>query len=224
MKQILKKFRMSAILLLAVLALITISVFTPFLSMLAFPLAFALGKNRDSMNVKGGGLLKSAVIASGGILATMDDLGYLAGTDLVIDAKEVEFDDERGFKINVLSGGEEWRIKSTLMQTSIDEYNLIKNGINEYRHFYYQVKLANGRYQEIYIPLGKIVSNVSLSFKPGEKRNLPIEIIALMPKGAVSVTPSGLNVAADSYGTVLEGASAVGQVTTSSGTIYSAAV
>jgi hypothetical protein len=183
-------------------------------------------RNRSRFSVKGGGLLKSAVVASGGALTTMDDLGYLESTDFTVDRKMIEYTDESGSLVNVVSGGEDWRIKTVLMQVGIDEINLILSQGAAYRHFYYCAYLDMlAKYQEIYIPLGRIISPLNLSFKAGEKRNIPIEIVALMPKGAVTVTPAGLNVPAGAYGVIVETATtALGQVTTSTGTIYTAAV
>lgn len=86
------------------------------------------------------------------------------------------------------------------------------------------VKLSNGRFQELYIPLAKITNAVELKFKSPDKRLVKVTIQALMPKGAVTVTPSGLNVPADAYGVLVENAAALGSVTTSTGTIYTAAV
>jgi hypothetical protein len=184
----------------------------------------SLIKDRARFNNRGGGLLKSKVIASGGAFTSLDDLGYLDESGLGIDPKIVQWDDERGFVINALPGGEEWRLTTTLMQSGADEIALARSSPSEYRHWYYQAKLANGSYQEIYIPLGKIVSKLDLGFKK-DKRLIKLEILALMPKGIVTVTPAGLSVPADAYGVIVETAVApLGEVTTPSGTIYTAAV
>lgn len=181
-------------------------------------------KSRDRFNVKGGGLLKSAVIASGGALVTMDDLGYLDESGIMIDPGMVQWDDERGFVINSIPGVETWKFTANLMQSSIDEINLVKNGWNWYRHFYYYVKLANGLFQEMYIPLAKIINSLDLKYKAPDKRLVKVEILALMPKGVVTVVPAELSVPADAYGIIIENAAAKGEVTTATGTIYTAAV
>jgi len=185
----------------------------------------SLIKNRDRFNNKGGGLFKSKVVASAGSFTSLDDLGYLEESGLGIDPKMVQWDDERGFVINALPGGEEWRFTTSLMQSGADEIALARSSPTEYRHWYYQVKLSNGSYQEIYIPLGKIVSKLDLGFKKGDKRLIKLEILALMPKGVVTVTPAGLSVPADAYGIIVETAVApLGEVTTTTGTIYTTAV
>lgn len=188
-----------------------------------FALGMALGKSRDKFNTKGGGFLKSYILETGGVVQTMTDVGYLGETNWNVDPKMITFDDERGYIINALPSGEEWRIKSTLMQTSKDEYDLIRNGWNEYRHFYYKMELENGNIQEIYIPLGKIIVPIDVKFKAGEKRNIPIEILALMGKhtGTVTVAPTAFNVPEGAYGVMTENATAHGEVTTANGTLYS---
>lgn len=195
------------------------------LSFGALPIiGLALQKDRNRFSNKGGGLLKLKEIASGGSFTSMDDIGYLGESGLNIDPKMLEIVDERGFMINSITSGEEWRFKTTILQVSIDEINLLKQAQNKYYHLYYKsAALPNGNIQEIYIPLVKIVNVLELSFK-NDKRNIQVEFLALMPKAALTVTPSGLSVAADSYGTILEGSSAVGEVTTSSGTIYTTIV
>ena len=187
-------------------------------------IGMALQKDRNRFSNKGGGLLKIKEIASGGSFTSMDDLGYLAESGLNIDPKMVELVDERGFMINSITSGEEWRFKATIMQVSIDEINLLKQAQNKYYHLYYKsATLPNGNVQEIYIPLVKIVNVLELPFK-NDKRQLQVEFLALMPKAALTVVPAGLSVVADSYGTILEGASPVGEVTTNSGTIYTTIV
>jgi hypothetical protein len=182
----------------------------------------ALQKDRERFAVKGGGIAKVKEVASGGTFTTMDFIGYAEETDIMIDQDMVEFKDERGFLINLVSSGETWKVTIQLLQVGIDEINLLKTAANKYFHFYYQAQLRNGNYQEVYIPFCKIMPKVPLNFKPG-KRSIPVEIVALMPKGAVNVTPSDYNVPADAYGVIIENAAAKGEVTTSTGTIYTAA-
>lgn len=186
--------------------------------------ALALARDRTRINVKGGGLLKTEVIASGGSAVTMLDLGYLDESGLTIERNMTEFRDDKGNVINVISGGEDWKFDIVLQQSSIDEINLVKNSADEFRHFYYQNKLANGRFQEIYIPLAKIINALELKFKAPDKRLIKVTIQALMPKGAVTVTPAAFNVPADAYGVIIESATAQGEITTATGTIYTAAV
>jgi len=183
-----------------------------------------LQKSRDSFNVKGGGLLKTAVLASGGSFAVMDDVGYLDQTDIKFDPGMVQWEDERGFVINALPGTENWTLTTNLMQSSINEISLIQGGWSAYRHFYYYVKLANGNFQEMYLPLCKIISPLEVQYKAPNKRILKLEIQVLMPKGLVTVTPAGLSVPDSTYGVIVENSAALGQVTTTSGTIYTAAV
>jgi hypothetical protein len=153
-------------------------------------------------------------------------VGYIQETDLIIDRKMTEYVHEDGTIVNVISAGEDWRLKPVLYQVGIDEINLILAQGSAYRHFYYKAYMPGiDKFQEIYIPLARILSPLNLKFKAGERRNIPLEIVALMPKGAVSVTPAGLSVPADAYGVIVETATtALGQVTTATGIIYTAAV
>lgn len=194
-------------------------------TMLGIPfVAMALGRDRERFAVKGGGLMKSAILASGGVLNTMSDLGWIMESQLVIDKNVIVIKDERGFVVNAIEGGEDWKFDVTLGQVSLDEINLILNGPIVYRHFYYCSQLASGIYQEVYIPLAKITNPVELPFKAGEQRKLKCTIQALIPKGAVTVTPAGFNVPVDCYGIIVENAVKLGEVTTTSGTIFTAAV
>jgi hypothetical protein len=184
----------------------------------------SLQLDRERLNVKGGGYLSTNVLASGGVLTTLDRVGYLDETGFKEDKAMVEWRDERGFIVNAIPGEETLELNPVLQQTSIDEYNLIRNAWNEYRQWYYQVKLANGRYQEIFIPLAKIVSPIDVKFKAPDKRLLPVRILALMPKGAVTADPTGFNVPVDTYGVIVENAAAIGPPTHTNGSIYTAAV
>lgn len=208
----------TAILLITAALLILIGGTTALLSLPV--IGMALGKTRQTFSNKGGGLLKIKEIASGGAFTTMDDIGYLEESGLNIDPKMVTHDDERGFIINALSSGEEWRFKTKLMQVSIDEINLLKTSQNKYFHIYYKsAAFPNGNIQEIYIPLVKVISVIDLPFK-ADKRQIEVEFLALMPKAALTVVPAGLSVLVDTYGTIVENAVAVGEVTTTTGTIF----
>lgn len=205
--------------LLCALALLLLAVFPP--ALFALPFAMALGRDRQRVNVKGGGLWKTEILETGGVLAVMVDIGYMDQTNWSIDRLMQKIVDEKGNVIHVLSGGEDWTFTLILKQTSIDEINFARG--DEFRHFYYQVKLSNGRYQEVYIPLAKVISTTELEFKAPNERKLSVTVQALMPKGAVTVVPAGLSVPADAYGVIVENAAPVGSVTTTNGDVYTAA-
>ncbi len=182
-----------------------------------------LGQDRLKFSNKGGGILKIEEIASGGSAVTMKFLSFLGESGLNIDPKNVEFKDERGMMMNIISGGEIWKFNSVLMQVGKDEIDYIRQ-YNKFFHIYYKSATRQDGYtQEIYIPLVKITSPIDLKFK-NEARNLPVEFTALMPKAALTTTPAGLSVAADTYGTIYESNAPVGEVTTSTGTIYTTIV
>lgn len=206
---------------LLVLAILTIG--NPDAAFLLPIVGMALAKDRTRFSVKGFISIKVKQITSGGADTTMDFLGYSENTDFMVDHEMVDFRDEEGKLRHRLSSAETWRKTINLLQVGIDEINLLKSANGKFFHLYAIAQLINGNYQEIYMPLVTINPKIDLKFAPG-KRTLPVEVTALMPKGAVNVTPSAFNVPADAYGVIIENASAQGEITTATGTIYSAAV
>jgi hypothetical protein len=184
----------------------------------------ALQKDRTRLNVKGGGLLKIRQLTSGGAETTMLDVGYLDETTFTIEGDFTVSQSEDGQVVEALTSGEVVKIKSVLKQSTKDEIDVIATAEGKYFHAYYYCVLGNGNYQEIYIALCKINPNLSLEYKRGTERKVPIEIVALTPKGTVTVTPSAFNTTPPAVFVMTEAGSAYGQVTTATGTIYSAAV
>jgi len=188
----------------------------------------ALGKSRVKINAKGRGiLLKLYELVSGGAVQTMSDLGYVESVELMDEPAMQEAVDAAGDMANVVEGSRKVTVKAVLLQSSYDEANLVNTAADKFFHLYIQVKLDNptATYQEAYLPLVKLTSSLVLSYGANSTRKIEVMFTALMPKGAVSVTPSGLNVAAGSYYTLVDTATtALGQVTTATGTIYTAAV
>ncbi len=188
----------------------------------------ALGKSRVRMNAKAKGLLvKLEELTSGGALTTMQDLGYAEQVQIGDEHTMVDIQDATGDMINSLKGSRKCSIDITLLQSGKDELDLVANADGKFYHLYVQVQEDNPTvtFQEWYFPLVKIQPGYQQNFQAGNKRTVPIKIVALMPKGAVSVTPSGFNTAANVLFTMAETATtALGQVTTANGTIYTAAV
>lgn len=188
----------------------------------------ALGKSRVRINAKGGGiLLKAYELASGGAVTAMNDLGYVESVELMDEPSMQEAVDAAGAMANAVEGSRKVTVKAVLMQSGYDEINLVNTAEGKFFHVYLQVKQDNPTvtYQEAYIPLAKITSALTLSYQANNTRKIEVVFTALMPKGAVSVTPAGLNVAAGLYYVLVDTATtALGQVTTATGTIYTAAV
>ena len=194
----------------------------------AIPLAMmALARSRVRINVKGGGILKVEELTSGGAVATMSDLGYLTKVDISDTPGMVESVAADGILVNAQRGSQKVVFKGVLKQTTADEINLLKNASGKFYHVYYQVELSNPTltYQEFYAPLCIIVPGPTLSFASETERTIEITIIVLAPKGNVTVTPAGFNITLPAIYTLVDtAAAALGQVTTTNGTIYTAAV
>jgi hypothetical protein len=185
----------------------------------------ALGKDRTRINVKGGGLFKIEEITSGGVLTSMRDLGFIQSCDFTDVHSMVESVSADGKLLNNQSGGNKPEMSVVLMQTTADEINLLANLQNKLYHVYYQVLLDGPtvRYQEIYAPCCRISQGLTLKFASATMRTLEVKVSILWPKTAVTVTPAGLSVPAGQYYTIAETATTpLGEVTTATGTIYTA--
>lgn len=188
----------------------------------------ALGKSRVRMNAKAKGLLfKIEELASGGSTITMSDVGYVESVRIGDDHGMVEIADATGDLINELSTKRTCRLEVVLLQTAKDELDVLANAESKFYHAYIQVQLDNPTvyYQEWYFPLVKVRAGYDLTFRSGEVRKVTLNIAVLMPKGAVDVTPNGFDVSAGTLFVMAETATtALGQVTTANGTVYTAAV
>jgi hypothetical protein len=187
----------------------------------------ALQKLRTRINVKGGNLFKIEEITSGGALTTMRDVGFIQSVQWGDEHNMVESISADGKLLNVQSGGNKPTITVVLKQTSIDEINLVKDIVNRLYHVYYQVLLDTPvvTYQEFYAPCCRISQGMVLNFASATERTIELKVSALWPKGAVTVTPAGLSTAAnESYKVAETLTNPLGEVTTSTGTIYTAAV
>ena len=188
----------------------------------------ALGKSRVRINAKAKGLLfKIEELVSGGSTTTMSDAGYVESARIGDDHQMVDITDASGDFINDLVGKRTCRLEVVLLQTAKDELDLIANAAGKFFHAYLQVQLDNPTvyFQEWYFPLVKIKPGYNLPFQAGEKRTVTLMLSVLKAKGAVDITPNGLDVAADALFSMAETATtALGQVTTANGTVYTAAV
>jgi hypothetical protein len=188
----------------------------------------ALGKSRLRINARGRGILvKAYELTSGGAITTMSDLGYVESAELMDEPNMVESVDAAGDMAQIIEGSRKATLKVVLKQTTYDEINFVNGSTDKLYHVYLQVKLDNTTttYQEVYIPLARITGNLTLSYANSTERKIELVFTALMPKGVVTVTPAGLSVPAGYYYTLADTATtALGQVTTANGTVYTAAV
>jgi hypothetical protein len=188
----------------------------------------ALGKSRVKISARGRGItLKAYELLTGGSQATMTDLGYVSSVELVDDPGTVESVDAAGDMVQALEGARKVTLKAVLKQTSYDEIALVNTAADKFFHVYLLIKEDNPTvtWQEVYIPIAKITSALTLSFQSATERTIEVVFTALMPKGAVTTTPAGLSVAAGLYYILVDTATtALGQVTSTNGTIFTAAV
>jgi hypothetical protein len=187
----------------------------------------ALGRNRTRINIKGGGLFKIEQIASGGALTSMRDVGFIKSVDFEDAHNMVESVSADGKFLNIQSGGNKPTMTVVLLQTTADEIGLLANLQNLLWHCYYQVLLDGPvvTYQEIYAPCCRITQGLTLKYASATERTLELKVSILWPKATVTVTPAGLSVPFGSSYTVVETATTpLGEVTTATGTIYTAAV
>ena len=159
----------------------------------------AVSRDRTRQNAKGGGLLQLRQI-SPNASNTFLDVGYLGGTDLDDKHETIDAKDETGIYVDLLDGGQVAQIKSVLMQSSIDEINLVKTASGLYFELYYKVNLNNGRIQEINAAICKITPGVTLAYKGQTQRTIAITITLLSPKAAFVRNPVSYNIAADAFG------------------------
>jgi len=187
----------------------------------------SLGKYRNRINSRAKAYsLKLYELASGGAVTAMSDIGYIESAELVDEPSLVESVDAAGDLVNSIVGSQKATLKVVLKQTSYDEINLVNTAGDKPFHVYLQVKLDDPTttFQELYIPLAKITSPLTLSYAAGTERKIEITFTMLMPKGTVTVTPAGLSVAAGKYYALVDtAATALGAPTTANGTVYTAA-
>jgi hypothetical protein len=188
----------------------------------------ALGKSRVKISARGRGItLKAYEVASAGSQATMTDLGYITSVEFSDDPGTVEHVDAAGDMVQTNEGQRKVTLKAVLKQSSADEIGLMTGAADKFYHVYLLIKEDNPTvtWQEIYIPLAKITSALALAYQAGTERTIECIFTALMPKGAVTVVPAGLSVAAGLYYVLVDTATtALGQVTSTNGTVYTAAV
>lgn len=134
----------------------------------------SLGKDRSRINVKGLGNLeireREPVDA-----ADFDDVGRLQGTDFADESTVVEVVDEQGNLVDALESERKGSIKSALLQSSIEEWNIMRNSLGKYYAARYFGLSRPEIFHYICIEEAKIIPTITKSFKPG-LQPLPLEI------------------------------------------------
>lgn len=172
----------------------------------------ALGKSRLKIAVKGGGTLQIRELYPTPT-NSYSDLGYVENDIVLEESDVIDSVDETGLVIQSQSGNKKLTWKSTLLQTGIDEINLLRNADGKYYDLYYSVLLPNGNTQEFRVWLCKLKPNLNLEFSSGATRKIEVEFTALAPKANFTATPTDYNVVAGKYYVVIENATAKGAPT-----------
>jgi hypothetical protein len=181
----------------------------------------ALQRDRSRINVKGGGLMKIRQIAPAASDSFLD-VGYIKDSELGDAFTMVDSINDAGKFIDTNAGAHKVVWKTTLMQSSIDEINLIRTAEGKYFDLYYSCPLANGNVQEFSAAIVKIKPGAVLAFKSATERNIAIEITFLSPGGAFTRTPTAFNVVSGVEYVLTEGASANGAPSDTASTLYTA--
>jgi hypothetical protein len=167
----------------------------------------ALAKDRKRLNVRGGGALYVRELdptPSNTYLL----LGYLSKTDFNDEHQMVGDVDEAGVLPDSKSGSQVFKLATELKQTSIDEIQLLNTAAGKYFEGIYVVTLANGRVQELSIPLIRLNPTLKMAFAAATERRIPLEIIGLAPKAAYTRGVVAFNVVLNQPYVLVEGSSA----------------
>ncbi|MBE3141478.1 MAG: hypothetical protein IMZ53_12960 [Thermoplasmata archaeon] len=141
--------------------------------------------DRSRFNVKGGGRVYVRQIypdPSAGA-ATFLDLGVVGGGDFDDAHDMIPIYDGAGNLWDNQSGKQTAVITFDLLQSGLDEINLIRNSGGKFYEVYYPVLLSNGSTQELDAAICKFDQNLKLAFKVGH-RTIPLKVYMLVPKAA----------------------------------------
>ena len=186
----------------------------------------ALGKQRIRTNVKGGGTLKLRILHPTPV-DVFTDVGYLGGTNLDDTRNMVQTMDERGLVIDYEEGSSEPVLKCVLHQSAADEINLVKDADGKYYEAYYVVKTAEGKFQELDIPIVKIKCGAILEFAAAKERTIDLEMhmLAVVTIGAtITRAPTGFNMdtTVNPYYVLVENAAAINAPSDAGATVKTA--
>lgn len=181
----------------------------------------ALEKSRTRIAIKGGGTLRIRELYPTAT-NSFSDLGYIENDILLEESDMIDSIDETGLIVQTQSGNKKVTWKSVLLQTGIDEINLLRNADGKYYDLYYSVVLPNGNTQEFRVWLCKIKPVLNLEFSATTPRKIEVEFTALAPKGSFTTTPTDYNVVPGKYYVAIENATAKGVPSDSASSMASA--
>lgn len=120
--------------------------------------------------------------------AAYQNLGFLSET-VLSDVSEMEdIADETGSMQNTLERTRAARMKTNLMQVSIDEMNYINNSANKYHSIRYSGLMNEGIFQFFSFEQGRIIRNLARQFT-NQKQTIPFEFLALKQEPTTFTTP-----------------------------------
>lgn len=183
-----------------------------------------LQKDRTRINAKGGGNLYARQLVSGSTDTAFVNLGQLVSSGLDDSPAMVDSVNEGGELVMTQVGSRKAKWDAVLMQAGIDEINLLRQADGKFYEIYYAVPLKNGNTQEVVACPVIIVPKVTLAFAAATQRNIPVEIIFLMPKAAYTRNPTDYNNSTPNYYVMIENAVAKGAPVDQVGTVYTAVV
>lgn len=138
----------------------------------------SLQKAKERVRVQGGGTLELKELPAGSWL----DVGYLAQSEIVTTAEDIEIHDERGVLVTQQEGNVTVKFNSTLLQSGVDEIKLLRDAkLKEYQARY-RVRMPNdssGNAVWQAWTLGyraKLSRSSNVPFQTGQANGIPISL------------------------------------------------
>lgn len=154
----------------------------------------ALGLKRTSINVKGGGDIQIREIDPTPS-DTFLSLGSVKDVNFIDAYGMVESIDGAGDFIDNKPGSRAAMVTATLMQTTKDEIDVMKDAADKLYELYYTVTLNNASFQEFVAPIVRITPGMNLTFASATERTIALDIKFLAPFTVLTRTPTSYNTA-----------------------------
>lgn len=131
----------------------------------------ALGKDTDRVFKIGGGILYLKEMPSG----SFTEIGYLGGTKIVEKVDSEKVYDETGKHVGSFNGNRDVTLESTLLQSAVDEIDLLKDSADKIYMARYQVLREDGNYHLFSFFNCKIIRDFEINFD-NTPRRLPLRL------------------------------------------------
>jgi len=138
----------------------------------------SLGKSRVKIYARGLGKMEVREVEPTPA-SDFSNVGYLKSTAISDDHQMEDLQDETGAVVQSLSKGQVATAETQLMQTSYDEWNLIRGAVPKIYAARYGGVTNGGKFQYFVFPNAKINSSVALNYVVGE-RLLPLKLTGLV--------------------------------------------